>query len=50
MKGVYWFKKRIGFAFNEGNGPFNMTVFWGGFIRGFYVYFCGLRFSRWWKP
>ena len=50
LEGCSWFKRRIGFALNEGATPFNMTVFWGGFVRGFYIYLFGLRISRWWKP
>ena len=50
LNGSHWFKRRIGFTFNEGGAPFNMMVLWGGFMRGFYVYCFGIRIHSFWKP
>lgn len=37
-----WFNWRRGFSINEGFGPVNMTVIWGGELF-FYIYAFGWR-------
>ena len=48
MKGFYWIEK-YGIGLNEGGTPINLTILWGGRQRGFYLYFFGRRFYRFWR-